>query len=85
MRKSIKSGVVAAVLALVGGAGVAVMASKGEAPKKGDDKAKAALQFVPAEVVKPVRTAMPAPSRPRGAGSRPAASPRRGSSTASSR
>jgi membrane fusion protein (multidrug efflux system) len=61
MRKSVKWGVAAAVLVLVGGGGVAVMASKGEAPKKADEQqAKAALEFVPTEVVKPARSAMPA-------------------------
>lgn len=60
MRKSLKLGVVAAVVVLISGAGVAVMASKGDGPKKEDEKAKAALEFVPAEVVKPTRTAMPA-------------------------
>ncbi|WP_422014979.1 efflux RND transporter periplasmic adaptor subunit [Roseateles sp.] len=61
MRKSWKLGGVAAVVLLVGGAGVAVMASKGDAPKKpGDDKAKTVLEFVPAEVVKPTLVSMPA-------------------------
>lgn len=61
MRKSWKLGGVAAVVLLVGGAGVAVMASKGDGPKKPDEeKAKPALEFVASEVVKPVVTAMPA-------------------------
>lgn len=61
MRKSWKLGGIAAVVLLVGGAGVAVMASKGDGPKKpGDDKAKVALEFVPSEIVKPTLTAMPA-------------------------
>lgn len=60
MRKSVKLGGIAAVVLLVGGAGVAVMASKGDGPKKpGDEKAKPALEFVASEVVKPVLTAMP--------------------------
>lgn len=61
MRKSFKWGGIAGVVLLVGGAGVAVMASKGDAPKKpGEEKAKPALEFVASEVVKPVVTAMPA-------------------------
>lgn len=61
MRKSFKLGGIAAVVLLVGGAGVAVMASKGDGPKKpGEEKAKPALEFVASEVVKPVVTAMPA-------------------------
>lgn len=61
MRKSFKWGGIAAVVLLVGGAGMAVMASKGDGPKKpGDEKAKPALEFVASEVVKPVVTAMPA-------------------------
>ncbi|CAM3654023.1 efflux RND transporter periplasmic adaptor subunit [Roseateles saccharophilus] len=61
MRKSWKLGGIAAVVLLVGGAGVAVMASKGDGPKKpDDDKAKTVLEFVPSEVVKPTLTAMPA-------------------------
>ena len=61
MRKSVKLGGIAAVVLLVGGAGMAVMASKGDAPKKpADDKAKPALEFVASEVVKPALTAMPA-------------------------
>lgn len=61
MRKSFRMGVIAAVVVVVGGAGVAVMASKGDAPKKpGEDKAKPALEFVASEVVKPTLTAMPA-------------------------
>lgn len=60
MRKSVKLGGIAAVVLLVGGAGVAVMASKGDGPKKpGQEKAKPALEFVASEVVKPVLTAMP--------------------------
>ena len=61
MRKSWKIGSVVAAVLLVGGAGVAVMASKGDGPKKpGDEKAKTVLEFVPSEVVKPTLTAMPA-------------------------
>jgi RND family efflux transporter MFP subunit len=62
MRKSVKLGGIAAVVLLIGGAGVAVMASKGDGPKKpdGDDKPKTVLEFVPAEVVKPTLVAMPA-------------------------
>jgi membrane fusion protein, multidrug efflux system len=60
MRKSLKLGGIAAVVLLVGGAGVAVMASKGEGPKKADEKAKQALEFVASEVVKPLLTTMPA-------------------------
>lgn len=61
MRKSVKLGGIAAVVLLIGGAGVAVMASKGDGPKKpGDEKAKPALEFVASEVVKPTVTAMPA-------------------------
>lgn len=61
MRKSVKLGSLAAIVLLVGGAGVAVMASKGDAPKKpGGEKPKTALEFVASEVVKPVVAAMPA-------------------------
>lgn len=61
MRKSWKFGGIATIVLLVSGAGVAVMASKGDAPKKpGEDKTKAALEFLPSEVVKPVVMAMPA-------------------------
>ena len=61
MRKSFKLGGIAAVVLVVGGAGVAVMASKGDGPKKpGDEKAKPALEFVASEVVKPTLTSMPA-------------------------
>lgn len=61
MRKSFRMGVIATVVVVVGGAGVAVMASKGDAPKKpGEDKAKPALEFVASEVVKPTLVAMPA-------------------------
>jgi membrane fusion protein, multidrug efflux system len=61
MRKSFKLGGIAAVVLLVGGAGVAVMASRGDGPKKpGDEKAKPALEFVASEVVKPTLAAMPA-------------------------
>lgn len=61
MRKSWKLGGIAAVVLLVGGAGVAVMASKGDGPKKpGDDKPQTVLEFVPSEVAKPTLTAMPA-------------------------
>ena len=60
MRKSWKLGGIAAVVLVIGGAGVAVMASKGDGPKKPGDKPKTALEFVASEVVKPVVTAMPA-------------------------
>jgi len=61
MRKSFKWGGIAAVVLLVGGAGVAVMASKGDGPAKpGEPKPKTALEFVASEVVKPVVVAMPA-------------------------
>lgn len=61
MRKSWKLGGIATVVLLVGGAGVAVMASKGDGPKKpGDDKPKTVLEFVSSEVVKPTLAAMPA-------------------------
>jgi RND family efflux transporter MFP subunit len=61
MRKTWKFGGIAAVVLLVGGAGVAVMASKGDGPKKpGDGKPQAVLEFVPGEVAKPTLTAMPA-------------------------
>lgn len=61
MRKSVKLGGIAAVVLLIGGAGVAVMASKGDGPKKpGDEKAKPALEFVASEVVLPTLVAMPA-------------------------
>lgn len=61
MRKSFKWGGIAAVVLLVGGAAVAVMASKGDEPKKpGDAKPKTALEFVAGEVVKPVLMPMPA-------------------------
>jgi membrane fusion protein (multidrug efflux system) len=61
MRKSYKLGAIAAVVLVVGGAGVAVMASKGDGPKKpGEAKPKTTLEFVASEVVKPVLTAMPA-------------------------
>ncbi len=62
MRKSWKLGAIAAVVLLAGGgAGFAVMASKGDAPKKtAEEKAKPALEFVASEVVKPVVAAMPA-------------------------
>jgi len=61
MRKSWKLGAIAGIVLLVGGAGVAVMASKGDGPKKpGDEKAKPALEFVASEVIKPTLTAMPA-------------------------
>lgn len=60
MRKSFKWGGIAAVV-LVGGAGVGVMASKGESPQQQPaEKAKPALEFVASEVVKPVVMAMPA-------------------------
>lgn len=61
MRKSFKLGGIAVVVLLVCGAGVAVMASKGDGPKKpGEDKAKPALEFVTSEVIKPTLVAMPA-------------------------
>jgi membrane fusion protein (multidrug efflux system) len=60
MRKSFKWGGIAAVV-LVGGAGVGVMASKGESPQQQPaEKAKPALEFVASEVVKPLVMAMPA-------------------------
>ena len=60
MRKQWLFGGVAAVV-LAGGAGVAVFASKGDAPKKPEgDKPKVALEFVPTEVTKPVLASMPA-------------------------
>jgi len=60
MRKSVKLGGIAAVVLAIGGAGVAVMASKGDGPKKpGEEKAKPTLEFVASEVVKPVLTSMP--------------------------
>lgn len=61
MRKSVKLGAIAAVVLVIGGAGVAVMASKGDGPAKpGDAKPKTALEFVASEVVKPVVASMPA-------------------------
>jgi RND family efflux transporter MFP subunit len=59
MRKQwIYGGVAVAILA--GGTGVAVFASKGESPKKPDDKkAEVALEFTAGEVVKPSRVSMP--------------------------
>ncbi len=61
MRKSFKLGGLAAVVLSIGGAGVAVMASKGDGPKApGDEKAKPALEFVASEVVTPTLAAMPA-------------------------
>ena len=60
MRKSWKLGGIAAVVLVIGGAGVAVMASKGDGPKKPGEKPKTALEFLATEVVKPVVTAMPA-------------------------
>lgn len=61
MRKSYKLGGIAAIVLLAGGAGVAVMASKGEGPKPAAEaKAKPALEFVASEVVKPTLAAMPA-------------------------
>ncbi len=61
MRKSWKLGGIAAIVLLAGGAGVAVMASKGDGPKKpGDDKPQTVLEFVPGEVTKPTLAAMPA-------------------------
>lgn len=61
MRKSWKLGGIAAIVLLAGGAGVAVMASKGDGPKKpGDDKPQAVLEFVPGEVTQPTLAAMPA-------------------------
>lgn len=65
MRKSWKLGGIVAVVLVVGGAGVAVMASRGDEPEKkpgapSEEPAKAALEFVPSEVVKPLLAAMPA-------------------------
>ncbi len=61
MRKSVKWGAVAAVVLLAGGAGVAVMASKGDAPAApAQAPGKPALEFLAGEVAKPVRVAMPA-------------------------
>ncbi|HEV6964313.1 efflux RND transporter periplasmic adaptor subunit [Roseateles sp.] len=61
MRKTWKLGGIAAVVLLIGGAGVAVMASKGDGPKKpGDAKPQAVLEFVSGEVAKPTLAAMPA-------------------------
>ena len=61
MRKSYKLGGIAAIVLLAGGAGVAVMASKGEGPKPAAEaKAKPALEFVASEVVTPTLAAMPA-------------------------
>ncbi len=61
MNKSWKIAGLAAAALLVGGAGFAVMASKGEPPKKGgEDKPATVLQFQPAEVVQPTLAAMPA-------------------------
>lgn len=61
MRESWKLGGVAALVLVVGGAGMAVMASKGDGPKKpGDDPQKPALEFVASEVIKPTLTTMPA-------------------------
>ena len=59
MRKQwLIGGIVAAILA--SGAGVAVWASKGETSKKAeDDKTKAALEFVPSEIIKPTLASMP--------------------------
>jgi len=59
MRKQwIYGGVVVAILA--GGTGVAVFASKGDSPKKPDDKkAEVALEFTAGEVVKPSKVSMP--------------------------
>ena len=60
MRKQwIYGGIAAAVLA--SGAGVAVFASKGDAPKKPEgEKAQVALEFVPGEVTSPSLASMPA-------------------------
>ncbi|MCE4539840.1 efflux RND transporter periplasmic adaptor subunit [Pelomonas sp. P7] len=61
MRKTWKLGGIAAVVLLIGGAGVAVMASKGDGPKKpGDAKPQAVLEFVSGEVARPTLAAMPA-------------------------
>lgn len=61
MRKSWKLGGIAAIVLLAGGAGVAVMASKGDGPKKpGDDKPQTVLEFVAGEVTQPTLAAMPA-------------------------
>lgn len=59
MRKQwIYGGVAVAILA--GGTGVAVFASKGDSPKKPDDKkAEVALEFTAGEVVKPSKVSMP--------------------------
>jgi len=59
MRKQwIYGGVAVAILA--GGTGVAVFASKGDSPKKPDDKkAEVALEFTAGEVVKPTKVSMP--------------------------
>jgi len=59
MRKQwLYGGIAAAVLA--GGAGFAVFASKGDAPKKpGGEKPQVALEFTPAEVAQPLLASMP--------------------------
>ncbi|MET0517260.1 MAG: efflux RND transporter periplasmic adaptor subunit [Burkholderiaceae bacterium] len=58
MRKQwLYGGIAAAVL--VGGAAVAVVASKGGDKKAGGDKAQVALEFVPAEVTRPLMASMP--------------------------
>ncbi|MFN3811539.1 MAG: efflux RND transporter periplasmic adaptor subunit [Roseateles asaccharophilus] len=59
MRKQWLYGVV--VVALAGGAGVAVLASKGagSADGAGDKSTPAALEFRPTEVVRPIQAAMP--------------------------
>lgn len=59
MRKQWLYGGIAAVV-LVGGAGVAVYASKaGDGKKPGNEKAQVALEFVPTEVTQPLMASMP--------------------------
>ncbi|PZP29941.1 MAG: efflux RND transporter periplasmic adaptor subunit [Roseateles depolymerans] len=60
MKKTWKIGVLAAAVLTAGGAGFAVMASKGEPAKAGGDKPATVLEFQPAEVVRPAMAAMPA-------------------------
>jgi RND family efflux transporter MFP subunit len=57
MRKQWLYGGIAAVV-LIGGA-VAVFASKGDGPKKKDEKSEVALEFVAGEVTKPMLASMP--------------------------
>lgn len=59
MRKSVKLGGIAALVVVLGGAGVAMNVSRSDSEPKADDKAKVALEFVPAEVVQPTLAAMP--------------------------